>query len=505
MIFEKEEYYYGEAVNQAVRKSRITGPTPYSGLGKLPPQATDLEEVVLGALMLERDALPQVIEFLRPEMFYEPRHERVYRCVNELFKKGSPVDIMTVTAGLRGAGELEMIGGAYYITELTNRVASAGNIEYYARIIQQKFIQRELIRMSTEVIQTAYEDTTDVLDLLDMAQTQLSMLSDEKSGNKTSRIGSLITQRQADYRTKPENGLTGISSGLRDLDDKTNGWQNSDLIIVGARPAMGKTAFVLNVARNAAVDHKKKVLVFSLEMSGLQLTDRLIARESHILQDTILKRKLTDQDHEDIVEKVKELSESFLFIDDTAGLNSMTLRSRAHKIKQKYGLDMIVIDYLQLMEGDKNSRGNREQDLSKISRALKKLAKELNIPIIAISQLSRDLEKRPNKQPMLSDLRESGAIEQDADAVLFLFRPEYYGLKEWHGKPTAGMALIIIAKYRQGVCGPVQADFHGGYMRFSDWGLDIPDGPEPEKYLQNELDLDAPPASKDVDGEDLPF
>jgi replicative DNA helicase len=457
------------------KRSRFSS-NPISGLGKLPPQAVDLEEAVLGALMLEKDALSSVIDILKPEVFYRDSHQKIFQAIRVLFEKTSPVDILTVTAQLRLQGELEMIGGAYYITELTNRVASAANIEYHARIIIQKYLQRELIRISTEVINSAYEDTTDVLDLLDKAEKNLFDIAQNNLRRDSRKMDDILRESldEIEALREKKDGLTGVPSGFTELDRMTSGWQKSDLVIIAARPAMGKTAFVLTCARNAAVDFNKAVVVFSLEMSSVQLVNRLISGETEIEQEKIRKGRLEEWEWEQIHKQVGRLEQAPLIIDDTPALNIFEFRAKCRRLKSQHDIQLIIIDYLQLMQGkgnDGKGGGNREQEIGSISRALKSVAKELNVPVLALSQLSRAVESRPggSKRPMLSDLRESGSIEQDADMVLFLYRPEYYGLTEDEdGKPTAGVGEVIIAKHRNGETGTARLKFVGKYVKFTD-------------------------------------
>ncbi len=446
-----------------------------SGLGKLPPQALDLEEAVLGALMLEKDALSAVIDILKPEVFYKEPHQKIFEAIQILFTQSSPVDILTVTAQLRKQGDIEMVGGAYYITELTNRVASAANIEFHARIVSQKFIQRELIRISTDIINQSYEDTSDVFELLDYAEKNLFDIAQNNLRRDSRKMDDIVREsiKNLEALREKEGALTGIPSGFTALDRMTNGWQKSDLIIIAARPAMGKTAFVLSCARNAAVQFKKPVAVFSLEMSSIQLVNRLISGETEIEQEKIRKGDLADWEWQQLNSKVGTLSEAPIIIDDTPALNIFEFRAKCRRLKAQHDIQCIIIDYLQLMQGkaDGKGGGNREQEISSISRALKQVAKELEVPVIALSQLSRAVENRPggSKRPMLSDLRESGAIEQDADMVLFLYRPEYYGLdQDEDGMPTAGVGEVIIAKHRNGEVGKVKLKFVGKFVKFTD-------------------------------------
>lgn len=454
------------------RRNRLS--TMASGLGKLPPQALDLEEAVLGALMLEKDALSAVIDILKPDVFYKDSHQKIFGAIQALFQKSSPIDILTVTAQLRQQGELEMIGGAYYITELTNRVASAANIEYHARIISQKFIQRELIRISTEIISNAYEDTTDIFDLLDHAEKNLFDIAQNNLRRDSRKMDDIIRESLENLEKIKDkvDGLTGVPSGFTALDRITSGWQPSDLVIIAARPAMGKTAFVLSCARNAAVQFGKPVVFFSLEMSSVQLVNRLISGETEIEQEKIRKGHLAEWEWQQLHSKIGKLTEAPLFIDDTPALNIFEFRAKCRRLKAQYDIQMIIIDYLQLMHGKSDGKGgNREQEIGSISRALKSVAKELNVPVIALSQLSRAVENRPggSKKPMLSDLRESGSIEQDADMVLFLYRPEYYGLTEdEQGRSTVGIGEVIVAKHRNGETGTVPLRFVGKFVKFVD-------------------------------------
>ncbi len=467
-----------ESQNKApfsVRKNKLAD--TMNIIGKIPPQAVDLEEAVLGALMLEKDALSSVIDILKPDIFYQESHKKIFEAIQHLFQKSKPVDILTVSAEMRQLGTLEMGGGAYYITYLTNRVASAANIEYHARIISQKYIQRELIRISTEIINYAYEDTSDIFDLLDYAEKNLFEIAQNNLRRDTQKMDEVIKKSLATLeklRTQTD-GLTGVPSGFTDLDRITGGWQKSDLVIIAARPAMGKTAFVLSCARNAAVSFQKPVVVFSLEMSSVQLVNRLIAGEAEIEQEKIKKGNLAEWEWKQLHSKIGPLSESTLLIDDTPALNIFEFRAKCRRLKSQYDIQMIIIDYLQLMHSKGEGQGgvgNREQEIGSISRALKSVAKELDVPVLALSQLSRAVESRPGangKRPVLSDLRESGSIEQDADMVLFLYRPEYYGISEdEQGRSTIGVGEIIIGKNRNGKTGIVPLRFIGKYVKFVD-------------------------------------
>jgi len=465
----------------ADRKNRLGNMV--SGLGKLPPQAVDLEEAVLGALMVEKDALSTVIDILKVDTFYKDAHQKIFEAIVNLFQKSSPIDLLTVTAELRKMGALEMVGGAYYITQLTDRVVSAANIEYHARIISQKYIQRELIKISTEIINNAYEDTADIFDLLDTAEKSLFDIAQNNLRRDTRKMDDIMREavNNLEQLRDRTDSLTGVPSGFTALDRITSGWQPSDLIIIAARPAMGKTAFVLTCARNAAVLHDKPVAVFSLEMSSVQLVNRLISGETEIEQEKLKKGTLADHEWTQLHSRIGKLTEAPLLIDDTPALNVFEFRAKCRRLKAQYDIQMVIVDYLQLMHGKAEGKGggNREQEIGSISRALKSVAKELSIPVLALSQLSRAVESRPgaSKRPMLSDLRESGSIEQDADMVLFLYRPEYYGMTEdEEGRPTAGVGEVIIAKNRHGETSIVPLKFVGKYVKFQDLEEDFGGG-----------------------------
>jgi replicative DNA helicase len=440
--------------------------------GKIPPQAVDLEEAVLGAMMLESNRLAEVIEVLKPEAFYKESHQIIFSSIMRLFGQNEPVDILTVTEELRKTGELEAAGGPYFITMLTNRIASTANIEFHARIILQKFIQRELIRVSSEIIKDAYEDTTDVFDLLDKAENGLFSISEGSIGKSYLDMQSIIAEaiKEISAGRNEEGKLRGVGSGFTELDRITSGWQKSDLIIIASRPGMGKTAFALTMARNAAVDFKKPVAVFSLEMSSVQLVTRLMSSETEIPQEKLRKGTMEDHEWAQLNARITPLIEAPMYIDDTAALSVFDLRAKCRRLKAHHDIQMIIVDYLQLMQGSQDTRGNREQEISSISRALKTLAKELNVPVIALSQLSRASEKRSAAaKPILSDLRESGSIEQDADMVMFIYRPEYYKIDvDENGDSTAGVAEILIAKNRNGPLKDVRIKFVSKYAKFVD-------------------------------------
>src|SRR5436190_3878481 len=485
--------------NQKTRKRILQqGVNNPNEIGKLPPQAVELEEAVLGAMLLEREALSTVIDILSPEAFYKEQNGRVFAAMISLFNRSEPVDILTVTQELKRTGELEIVGGAYYVSALTNRIASSANIEFHARIVAQKYLQRELIRLSTETIKVAYEDSTDVFELLDETTKNIFEILDSNVRRQHDKMSTLIAKAitEIESAANQKDGLLGVPSGFTAMDRITGGWQKSDLLILAARPGMGKTAFVVSMAKNAAVEFNKPVAIFSLEMSSLQLVKRLISSETEIAQDKILKGNLDNHEFVQLNERIKKLSVAPLFIDDTPALSIFELRAKARRLKENQKVELIIIDYLQLMSGGPDGKGNREQEISQISRGLKSLAKELEIPIIALSQLSRQVENRPggSKRPQLSDLRESGAIEQDADMVMFIYRPEYYGIEfDENNEPTKNRAEVIIAKNRHGALETVKLRFIGQYAKFADLdyteGQDFTYGSTPANALQQNDDF----------------
>jgi replicative DNA helicase len=465
------------SATRANRSKKILSNAPHVSpeiMGKLPPQAIDVEEAVLGAMMLDRDALSNVIDSLRVETFYKDEHQRIFAIIRDLFADSKPVDILTVVQQLRKSGELELVGGANFVTSLTNRIASTANIEYHTRILNQKQIQRELIRVSSDIIRESYDESTDALELLDSAEKNLFAVAEGNIKRNFARMSDLISaaKKQIEEAGKQADGLSGIPSGFTQLDRITSGWQKSDLVILAARPGMGKTAFVLSLARNAAVDFKRPVAVFSLEMSSIQLVMRLISGETELPGEKLKKGNLEQHEWHQLDSKIRELTEAPLFIDDTPALSIFELRAKARRLKANHDIQMIIIDYLQLMTTGSDSRGggSREQEISQISRSLKGIAKELEIPVIALSQLSRNVEQRGgSKVPQLSDLRESGAIEQDADMVIFIYRPEYYHIdQDEAGNSLQGLAEIHIAKHRNGALDVARLRYIGHLAKFTD-------------------------------------
>ena len=455
------------------RTSRTTTKAkPVDEYGHLQPQAIEIEEAVLGALMIEKDAYSVVSEILRAESFYDRRHQLLYKAITTLAMRQQPVDILTVAEQLRTTGELEEAGGPFYITQLSGRVASSAHIEYHARIIAQKYLARELITYTSNIQTKAFDETQDVDDLMQEAEGKLFEISQKNMKKDYTQINPVIQQayemlQKAAART---DGLSGLESGFHKLDKMTSGWQDSDLIIIAARPAMGKTAFVLSMAKNMAVNARIPVALFSLEMSNVQLVNRMIVNVCEIPGEKIKSGQLAPYEWGQLDYKIKELYDAPLYVDDTPSLSVFELRTKARRLVREHGVRIIIIDYLQLMNASGMSFGSRQEEVSTISRSLKGLAKELNIPIIALSQLNRGVESREGiegKRPQLSDLRESGAIEQDADMVCFIHRPEYYKIyQDDKGNDLRGMAEIIIAKHRNGAVGDILLRFKGEYARF---------------------------------------
>ncbi len=422
--------------------------------------------------MLERDAILLIIDIITPKSFYKDEHKKIYEAIVDLFRKQEPVDILTVTNQLRANDELEDVGGAHYVSGLTSRVATAAHVEFHAKIVQQKFIQRELIRASSDIQSRAFNEGEDVEDLLNFAENEIFQIAEGSMKKESVKVKPLVDQaiKLIEEASKREDGLSGVPSGFSELDRMTSGWQPSDLLIIAARPAMGKTAFVLSMARNMAVDHKQPVAIFSLEMSSLQLVTRLISSETEIKASKLRNGRLESHEWNQLEAKVRPLEEAPIFIDDTPAISVFELRAKARRLVQAHGIKVIIIDYLQLMTAGIDNRGNREGEVSLISRSLKAIAKELNIPVIALSQLNRSVETRGgDKRPQLSDLRESGAIEQDADMVLFIHRPEYYGiLEDAEGNSLEGIGEIIVAKHRNGATGSILLEFRSEFAKFQE-------------------------------------
>ena len=480
--------------------------------GKIPPQALDLEEAVLGAMLIDEKGVNEVIDILSPEVFYKKSHQLIFESIQRLFRESEPIDLLTVSADLKKNKNFEIIGGDFYLIGLSQKVSSSAHIEYHSRIIQQKFIQRKLITISNEIISKSYNESTDVIDLLDEAESKLYDIAQNNIKGSSETAQNLVIQakNRIEEIGNREGSLSGISTGFEKLDRLTSGWQPSDLIIVAARPGMGKTALALSMARNISVQKKIPVAFFSLEMSSVQLITRLISAETGLSSDKLRTGKLAPHEWQQLNMKVSDLESAPLYIDDSAALTIFELRAKARRLASAHDIKLIVIDYLQLMNlGSSNKAGNREQEISTISRNLKALAKELNIPVIALSQLSRAVETRGGtKRPILSDLRESGAIEQDADIVSFLYRPEYYGITEWDDDmktPSEGQGEFIVAKHRNGALDSIKLKFVANLGKFED--IDSFDSPfefQSKLNTDNKLSDFSEPSNKD-DDEDIPF
>ncbi|MCS7152743.1 MAG: replicative DNA helicase [Bacteroidia bacterium] len=451
----------------AVRKTKGTTAVGTDVLGRVVPQAIDIERALLGALLIEKDAIAKVIDLLSPEAFYDPRHQRIYAAIRSLFDQGLPVDLISVQEVLRRNGELKEVG-PYYLAELTLGVASSANAENYARIIVEKYLLRQIISLAGELTEKAFQEEVDAFELLDSAENRLYELSQHhlrrsvQSGQRVLQEALALLEKLR-HKNQP---LTGVPSGFPELDRMTAGWQKSDLIILAARPSMGKTAFALNLARHAAMSGYP-VAIFSLEMSALQLMYRFISMEVEISSELLRTGKIPPDLWLVLPQKLERLSQAPIFIDDTPSITIYDLRAKCRRLKAEKDIQLVMIDYLQLM-GTTQRAQNREQEIAAISRSLKALARELEVPIIALSQLSRAVETRGgDRRPQLSDLRESGSLEQDADVVLFLYRPEYYGImQDEEGNPTQGITEVLLSKQRNGPIGKVRLRFISDYMRF---------------------------------------
>ena len=461
--------YNQSATNRAAYDKLTDAPI----VGTVPPQAVELEEAVLGALMLEKDSIIAVQEYITPSAFYTEEHRLIFQAIESLSAELKPIDLYTVTERLKSRRELKKVGGAAYLAQLTQKVGSAANVEFHAKIIAQKYVQRELIRSATEIQRRSYDEDQDVNDLIGFAESEIFAVAEGHVKRSVQRADDILDKalKQIEEASKNTSAFNGVPSGFMAIDRVTLGWQPSDLIIIAARPSMGKTAFVLSMARNMAVDHESAVAFFSLEMSSVQLMNRLIVAETQLNSKDLRTGNLTSAQWAHLEANTVDLGRAPLYIDDTPALSVYEFRSKARRLKTQHDIKLIIIDYLQLMTAaTPETRGNREQEVSLISRTLKAIAKELNVPIIALSQLSRNVENRGGtKRPQLSDLRESGAIEQDADVVAFIHRPEYYGLTvDENNMSTAGMAEIIIAKHRNGEVTDVPLRFIKDQAKFAD-------------------------------------
>jgi replicative DNA helicase len=476
--------------------------------GRIQPQALDVEEAVIGAMMIDKTALNEVIDIMSPDVFYKSANQEIFRAISELFGESQPIDLLTIANQLKKNGKLKEVGGESYLIQLSQSVSSAAHIEFHSRILIQKHIQREMIRVSSEIIRDSFDESIDVIDLIDDAESKLFEITNGNFSKGAETASSLVRQaiENIEQMGKKE-GLSGVPSGFTEVDKVTNGWHPADLVIIAARPGMGKTAFVLSMAKNMAIKYNQAVAIFSLEMSNVQLITRLISSETGISSEKLKKGNLEKYEWEQLNEKVKTLENAPIYIDDTPALSIFDLRAKARRLKAQFDIQIIVIDYLQLMTAS-GKGGNREQEISTISRNLKAIAKELDIPVIALSQLSRAVESRGgSKRPLLSDLRESGAIEQDADIVSFIYRPEYYGITEWEDNtPTEGQGELIIAKHRNGSLEDVRLKFIGELITFTD--LDTFGQTEFASKMNSNLNQFAQDASSAFDqpnDDDVPF
>jgi replicative DNA helicase len=471
--------------------------------GRMPPQAVEIEEAILGGILIEKDAANLAMEILHGDDFYKPAHQHIFQTLADLHNRNNPLDILTLEQALKDKGLLDSCGGASYLSQLTRSVSSAANIEYHAQIVLEKSIKRKLILACTGIVKESYDTGSDPFDLLNQAEAQIFKLSNAGKSNSTKSLDAILKSTITyleQLQERKTNGITGVPTALT-VDKMTAGWQRGDLIIIAARPSMGKTAFVLTVARNAALhpdpDLKTNVAVFSLEMADQQLVQRLLTMEARINAQDARTGRLSDRDFSALIEAAGRLHTAKIFIDDTPGLSLAELRSKCRRLVNEQGVGLIIIDYLQLMTSNlKDGKNNREQEIAFISRGLKGLAKELNVPVIALSQLSRAVEQRGgDKRPQLSDLRESGSIEQDADVVIFLYRPEYYGITTTEeGRSTAGVAEVIIGKQRNGPTGSVNLMFIKDYARFENLSSE---SMEPSGYLPDDPFVDTPMLAPD--------
>lgn len=434
-----------------------------ASIDRVPPQNLDAEQSVIGAMLIDKEAVLKTIEVLRPEDFYRDAHRNIYQAIIDLSEKGEAIDLITVTEELRQSNLLEAVGGVAYVASLANQVPTAANIEHYGHIVEEKALLRNLINVTSRITNMGYEGSEDVDVLLDKAEQLIFELSQRKAHTSFIPIKRILmdTFEKIEFLYNNKGNITGVPSGFKDLDRLTSGFQPSDLVILAARPSMGKTAFCLNIAQNASVRNKIPVAVFSLEMSKEQLVQRMLCGEAMVDQQKVRTGQLAEGDWAKLTEAVGPLSQSNIFIDDTPGITVVELRAKARRLKSERNIGLIVIDYLQLMQGGKRIE-NRQQEISEISRSLKAIARELQVPVIALSQLSRAVEQRQDKRPMMSDLRESGSLEQDADMVMFIYRDEYYNPES----EKKGIAEIIIAKQRNGPVGSTELGFLKEFTKF---------------------------------------
>lgn len=469
-------------------KSMIT-PQNLIELGKAPPQAVEIESAVLGAFMQDPQCLTNIIDILKPEVFYKEAHQIIFKAIERLFTKAEPADILTVVQELKKTGELEIAGGAFYVSQLTNRIASTANTEFHARIVLEKFIQRELIRISTDTLQHAYEDNQDVFELLSYAEENIFSISSTTIKKTFEHIKNILAKSLAEIESAKNQEFSGVPSGFTRLDAITGGFRKTDLIILAGRPGTGKSSFAMTAARNASVLFDKAIGVFSLEMPSTQLVNRLISAEAEIDADKLRHGEINDQQWQSIHRNIARLAESKIYIDDTPAISIFEFHAKAKRLKNQYNIEMIIVDYLQLMTtGSQNKFGNREQEVGLVSRSLKAMAKELDIPILALAQMSRSVEQRSDKRPQLSDLRDSGQIEMDADIVMFIHRPFICGImQDENGMSTEGQAEIIIAKHRNGKIGSENLLFVEQFAKFMDTSEKVNGFDSPKPHIKEEF------------------
>jgi len=443
-----------------------------SGLLRIPPQSVDVEQAVLGALFLDKEAVAKAAERILPSYFYKTSHRHIFSVIIELFKKDAEVDLLTITDILKKQKLIDDIGGPAYLAELSNSTPSSANIEQHLDIIKEKALSRMLIKECDTIITKAYDESEEIDTLLDFAETKIFDISEKRLQKGFAAIDPILHrtfERIDELYHSSRSGVTGVATGYKKIDEMTAGLQHSDLVVLAGRPSMGKTAFALNIARNAAIDYGMAVGMFSLEMSADALVMRLLCTEAKVNQMAVRTGKLTKDEMGRLTEHVSKLMSAPIFIDDSPSLNVLELRAKARRLKAEKNVQLLIIDYLQLMDGTKGE--NRQQEITHISRSVKGIAKELDVPVLALSQLSRQVEQRDkNKRPQLSDLRESGAIEQDADVVMFVYRPEYYGIMEFEdtGQSTHNMCELIIGKQRNGPTGQARLTFLKEFGKFGD-------------------------------------
>lgn len=434
-------------------------------LGRIPPQSLEAEQSVLGSMLIDKEVVPVVMEILKPEDFYRPDHKEIYDVIIELFDRAQPIDLITVSERLKLHGKLELVGGLEYLTNIATEVPTTANVKHYAKIVEEKALLRKLIKASSDIVDLGYSASEEVSYILDKAEQNIFDILQKRSSQGFVPIKDVLvdTFNKLEELYNNSGNITGIPTGFADLDFKTSGLHNSDLILIAARPAMGKTAFALNLAQNAAVHSNVPVAVFSLEMSREQLVNRMLCSEAMVDSNRMKTGKLEDNDWQKVAKALGPLSEAPIFIDDTPGVSITEIRAKCRRLKLEHNLGLVIIDYLQLMQGSRSKSENRQQEISEISRSLKILAKEINVPVITLSQLSRAPEARTDHRPILSDLRESGAIEQDADIVMFLYRDDYYNPET----EKKNIAELILAKHRNGSTGTVELVWLGQYTKFA--------------------------------------